>query len=556
MPSQRGRGDVVHALRAARRAKRPATLLIGAGCSATAGIPTAHGIVERIAREFPAAYERAGRGGYAACMNELSEGVRRDIIREYVAAAKINWAHIAIAQLLKEGFVGQVLTTNFDPLLQRACALTGVSPAVYDLASAPRLVHHFVEPPAIFHLHGQHSGFMLLNTEAKMTEHARVLTPLFDRLGGGQPWIVAGYSGVTDPVFSAFANIPHFDYDAFWIGYEDSVDPHVEKLVTSEKGLHWIPGQDADTFFSDVARELECFPPLFLGQPFTHLQRELEGVAEWPFQLHFLGQPSPDASVDFLEAARELVRSAAAHFEDGKRISRKDIVSGTALRALYYYHSGDYDRAIRLAPRRSLDQKLEIFISLALSGKAAMLLRDVRNGERVTQEPRDLIERALRRFPENSEARFMQGLILAMDADLEEDPAVKLRIFERAIKKFKEGHEAAPAWPAMYGVWGYTLAQIALLNEKAGQVGPARRARKALETLQHEYDEVIRLWEKQAPGAGEFFHRVIRQDPQQMEHLRDVLREAPLRLMAPKPKREVRKLAPTQTRLPGSEEAK
>jgi NAD-dependent SIR2 family protein deacetylase len=53
-------------------------------------------------------------------MAELSVGQQRDLIIEQVAKAKINWAHMAIAQLIRNGYVDRILTTNFDPLVLRA----------------------------------------------------------------------------------------------------------------------------------------------------------------------------------------------------------------------------------------------------------------------------------------------------------------------------------------------------------------------------------------------------------------------------------------------------
>ena len=39
-------------------------------------------------------------------------GVRRDLIGGYIDNAKINWAHLALAQLIDHDFVDRVLTTN------------------------------------------------------------------------------------------------------------------------------------------------------------------------------------------------------------------------------------------------------------------------------------------------------------------------------------------------------------------------------------------------------------------------------------------------------------
>ena len=62
--------------------------------------------------------------------------MQRDLIAREVDAAKINWGHVAIAQLMASGYVDRVLTTNFDPLVVRACALSGIYPAVYDFAAS------------------------------------------------------------------------------------------------------------------------------------------------------------------------------------------------------------------------------------------------------------------------------------------------------------------------------------------------------------------------------------------------------------------------------------
>ena len=75
---------------------------------------------------------------YAGCMGKLGPGQRKKLITEIVKDSKINWCHIAIAQLLAHGFVSRVLTTNFDSLVSRACSLINEYPAIYDFANPPR----------------------------------------------------------------------------------------------------------------------------------------------------------------------------------------------------------------------------------------------------------------------------------------------------------------------------------------------------------------------------------------------------------------------------------
>ena len=189
---------VVEMVRNRRETKDGCSLLIGAGCSVTAGIPSAAGFVELIKQRYAAHHAQAEPKNYPRCMAALPSGARRRLIEEKVDDARINWAHIAIAQLMKAGYVDRVLTTNFDPLIVRACALVGESPAVYDFAVSQLLKPEHIPHKAVFHLHGQRTGFILLNTEQEVVEHSQRLGALFKTAGEGKAWIVVGYSGESD----------------------------------------------------------------------------------------------------------------------------------------------------------------------------------------------------------------------------------------------------------------------------------------------------------------------------------------------------------------------
>ena len=154
--------DIVDIIKFAKDQKRGCCLLIGAGCSVKAGIPTAAGLVEEIKKRWPQAYARAPEKSYFRCMEQVVRGQRRDLIAEYVDQARVNWAHIGIALLVKEGFVDRILTTNFDPLVLRACALLREFPAVYDFAASQLFKTADIPDKAVFYLHGQRTGFILI----------------------------------------------------------------------------------------------------------------------------------------------------------------------------------------------------------------------------------------------------------------------------------------------------------------------------------------------------------------------------------------------------------
>ena len=92
-------------LQSAKSRGRGCTLLIGAGCSFNAGIPSAAGFVEIIKNEYKVAYQRASEKTYAKCMGELLLSQRRDLIARYVDKAHTSWAHLCIAMLMQHGYV-------------------------------------------------------------------------------------------------------------------------------------------------------------------------------------------------------------------------------------------------------------------------------------------------------------------------------------------------------------------------------------------------------------------------------------------------------------------
>jgi NAD-dependent SIR2 family protein deacetylase len=211
--------DVVEALCPAKERDKCSTLLIGASCSATAGIPTATQFVDIIKTVYPRSYERATRKDYPNCMAELSLAERRDLIASRIDKSKINWSHIGIAKLIKHGYVDRVLTTNFDQLVVKSCAMINIFPAVYDFASSQLFKQADVPDQAIYYLHGQRTGFELMNIKDECHNLSKHLTPVFEDAGTQRVWLVAGYSGECDLVFEHLAKVERFDNRLYWVGY-------------------------------------------------------------------------------------------------------------------------------------------------------------------------------------------------------------------------------------------------------------------------------------------------------------------------------------------------
>src|SRR5262252_4372927 len=90
--TERAVQSVAAALRNAKEDARGCTLLIGAGCSASAGIPLASELIERIKEIDPDIChdeEQSGRKfTYGECMDRLGPEVRHRLLAKYIDRAK------------------------------------------------------------------------------------------------------------------------------------------------------------------------------------------------------------------------------------------------------------------------------------------------------------------------------------------------------------------------------------------------------------------------------------------------------------------------------------
>jgi hypothetical protein len=451
--------DVISTVRQAKDRERKCTLLIGAGCSVKAGVPLASKFVDIIKEKWPPVHHRADDPkGYPQCMAELAPGERRDLIAEYVDKAKVNWGHVAIAQLMKHGYVDRVLTTNFDPLVVRACSMVGHFPAVYDFAASQILNPTDITGEAVFYLHGQRSGFVLMNTKEECEEHSKKLVDLFRDAGQGRVWIVAGYSGQNDPVFQHLANVPTFQHNLFWVGYKDNpLAPHVrEGLMHDKRFAFHLPGYDADDFFVTLAQRLGCFPPKFISEPFSHLDELLNGLTEYKV-------PQQETSSDITESSRAMIRQAIQTYEQAapakpgrttKAKTRTPKAPSLSLLVTRAYMAGDYEKVIELAPASSpISPEIvdEVAWSYVMLGNAL--------GDQAEQKT-------------------------GAEAD---------RLFELAVQKYAQALAIKPDDHIALDNWGISIIQRATRNSDAGR-----------ESLLKLAEEKCRQLEALVPGEGAY----------------------------------------------------
>jgi tetratricopeptide (TPR) repeat protein len=411
-------------------------------------------------------------------MAELTLGERRDLIAEYVDKAKINWAHVGIACLMQTGYVDRVLTTNFDLLVMRACALVGEFPAVYDFAASQFLNPADIPSKAVFHLHGQRTGFVLMNTPAECEKQSERLGPVFQDAGRGRVWIVVGYSGENDPVFDHLAGVDRFDNGLYWVGYQDSEPAsHVsEKLLTEGKYVYFVNGWDADSFFVTLTQRLGIFPPSLLQQPFTHLDSIFQMLS--PFSL-----PREVSEEDVTRTPREWIHRAITDIEQVGRLV------ADAERMLM---AGDYEGVVGLRGQYELQPSRELSEALSwayfmqghsLSSQAETKTRE--EADRLFAQAGEKYAAALAIKPDKHETLNNWGLALSAQAKAK-PPEEADQVFAEAGEKYAAALAIKPDLHEALNNWGVALSDQAKtkVGEEAHRLfGLAREKYRRVEEI-------------------------------------------------------------------------
>ncbi|MBO3759539.1 hypothetical protein [Ciceribacter sp. L1K22] len=488
------KADIQELVSTIRRSPKKFDFLTGAGLSKSAGIPLASELVRQIASDYPERIDRLPKGqrtDYGACMNELSIDERHDFLDEYLKKSRINWAHIALACMMKEKHVRRVLTFNFDNVLARACGLLGLYPATYDFGIAPAEEVDFLSDPCIVHLHGQGVGPVMMNSTRETANHADKLKPLITNVYNNANLLVIGYSGEADQVFPILKECYHGRRHIYWVGYSEAPRQHIRDLLNSDHGryCHYLGGADADAFMIELAQELGCFPPKVFADPAGHLKTELTEIA--PFPLEMTRQ-----SIDLLKDTTErldLHRDALRFSPTQKAVvegrpedlidqpptpnETSDRINDIDVETQAWAH---FSRACRIAEDAELGNDIELYLSAAVEyGKAAKLrpnFPEVFNNwgnvlvdlARLKQEPA-LLEQAFEKYQKSLElnsddaALFNNwGVALSTLAKFKQEPA----LLEQALEKYEKSLELNPDNATLFNNWGVALSTLAKFKQE------------------------------------------------------------------------------------------
>ncbi len=463
---------------------RSTALLVGAGISASAGIPLASKMVVELKNDPRYSYRfedvqlKETDNEYNVLMKCLTYKQREEYLRSYTNSAKINLAHLYIGMLIKEGYVNTVLTTNFDPLLVKTMALFNHHTYVYDLANTRNYVSDSILFPNIFYLHGQGHSFLMLNTTEELRQPGDYFKMLLNDLLRKHYFLVVGYSGLCDFIFEELCEVPRFSSDLNWVGYKSEEAPkHVREHLCNKDSVRYINSNGADSFFRALANELELTPAPFFDRPFDYLRDILGNIGALQFDdgggvqnFDLLKQP-----LQKIETAIELVekgdvktlRSNLKNLSQGKLES--DLMS--------LMLQGKYQEIVNRAEEIKAVGTEDVIKQLARAyynlGDLAFRRGDIEEGENYYKESLILV-------PQNAFGYYNWGTDLVRIA-LERNCDEKL--LRLGIEKFEWAVNIKPDFYHALANWGTALLKLytktdykAYLNEAIEKLEKANQA--------------------------------------------------------------------------------
>lgn len=285
-------------------------VLLGAGVSIAAGVPSAWGVLEELIRQIATA-EGADAGGDPAEWYRARFGrePEYETVLETVAPTPVerqrllrgffeptpgddedrqprppSLAHRSLARLVAAGKVRIILTLNFDRLAETALREVGIEPVVVassaDLAGLAPL--HTIDA-LVVHLHGDYlSPHTMLNTKAELAGYRSEIDRFLDRVLSDYGLLAVGWSATYDPALrDAIARQQARHYTSYWV--EPGTQSQVATDLATARSMVVVPttadaalGKLADTVQALIDRQGRH--PLVLATAVSTAKRDLTGA--------------------------------------------------------------------------------------------------------------------------------------------------------------------------------------------------------------------------------------------------------------------------------------
>jgi hypothetical protein len=266
------------------RSKGAYALLLGSGVSRSAEILTGWDITRDLIRQvallsgetltldqaeawYCDEFER--EPDYSDLLKELARtpADRRAILHSYFVPTQEERAqnikvpqdgHHAIAELVGDGYVRVIVTTNFDTLIEDALTQAGVDAQVIStvdaLKGATPLPHAAC---TVFKVHGDYRDARIRNTKDELSTYPSAFKKYLDRIFDEYGLIVCGWSCEWDPALrAALERRPSRRYATYWT-HLGPLKEEAQRL-TARLSAELIQIAGADQFFRNLSENVKA----------------------------------------------------------------------------------------------------------------------------------------------------------------------------------------------------------------------------------------------------------------------------------------------------------
>ena len=269
-------------------------LLLGSGISRPAGIPTGWEVVEDLIHKIasmsgedcgpdPAGWYKDKFGEapeYSKILDAIakSPAERSQLLRGYFEpneeereqGLKVpTVAHKAIADLVANGYIRVIITTNFDRLLEKALEAAGIVPTVISTPDAIEGVLPLAHTDcAVIKPNGDYLDIRIKNTPAELKSYEEPFNRLLDRVFDEFGLIVCGWSAEWDMALrAALGRCQSHRFTTYWAARGEPKE--VAKRVIQLRRAEVIRIHDADSFFSELEQKVSALHDLDRPHPLS-----------------------------------------------------------------------------------------------------------------------------------------------------------------------------------------------------------------------------------------------------------------------------------------------
>lgn len=270
------------------------SLLLGSGISRSAGIPTGWEIVlDLISKVAKLNGEKAGENpdewyrrkynkepDYSELLNEIAKTPteRQMILKGYFEPTSEELeqgmktptiAHKAIANLVKNGLVKVIITTNFDRLMENALIEIGITPMVISNLDTLRGVIPIVHSSCtIIKVHGDYMDTRIKNTIDELENYDEEINLLLDKIFDEFGLITCGWSAEWDIALrNCLKRCKSHRFTTYWTSLNEPSLKAQELINIRRADIIKIKG--ADSFFKELDDKVMALEEIYKPHPLS-----------------------------------------------------------------------------------------------------------------------------------------------------------------------------------------------------------------------------------------------------------------------------------------------